>query len=168
MDTTVEMAASAAGANPGGAAGGPDLTYSFTVDQTPDQAYAAINDVRGWWSENIEGPTDELDGEFVYHNEPVHVSRIKVTELVPGRRVVWRVLENHLSFVDDQREWVGNEMVFDIARKGDATEVVFTQIGLVPDYECYSICANAWGGYIKASLRSLIATGRGAPVLRFS
>ena len=92
----------------------------------------------------------------------------KVTELVPGRRVAWLVLENHLSFVDDQREWVGNEIVFEIARTGDATEVVFTQIGLVPDYECYSICANAWGGYIKASLRSLIATGRGAPVLRFS
>ena len=155
-------------ADQGVAVASQDLTYTFTVDQTPEQAYRAINDVRGWWSENIEGPTDELDGEFVYHNEPVHVARFRVTELVPGRRVAWRVLENQLSFIDDQTEWVGNEIVFDISRKGDATEVVFTQVGLVPAYECYSICANAWGGYIKASLRSLIATGRGAPVLRFS
>ena len=79
----------------------------------------AITNVRGWWSENIEGPTDELDGEFVFHNEPVHYSRIKVTELAPGKRVAWRVLENDMSFVEDKSEWVGDEITFDIARKGD-------------------------------------------------
>jgi hypothetical protein len=146
---------------------GQDLSYTFTVDQSPEEAFQGINDVRGWWSANIEGPTDQLGGEFVFHNEPVHVARFRVTELVPGRRVAWVVLENYMSFVDDEREWVGNEIVFDIARKGEVTEVVFTQVGLVPDYECYTICANAWGGYIKASLRSLIATGKGAPVQRF-
>ena len=40
-----------------------------------------------------------------------------MTELVLGKRVVWRVLENDMSFVDDKSEWVGNEIVFDIARK---------------------------------------------------
>lgn len=151
-----------------GVATSPDLTYTFTVEQTPEQAFAAINDVRGWWSQNIEGPTDELDGEFVYDNSPVHVARFKVTELVPGRRVAWRVLENFFSFVDDQREWVGNELVFEIEPSGDTTRVTFTQFGLVPAYECYEVCKNAWGGYIKASLRSLIATGKGAPVPKAS
>src|SRR5262249_9776607 len=107
---------------------------------------------------------DQLNGEFVFHNEPVHYSRIKVTELIPGKRVAWRVLENHLDFVEDTREWTGTEIVFDIARKGDKTEVVFTHIGLVPDYECYDVCSNAWGGYVNGSLRSLIATGAGAPI----
>jgi hypothetical protein len=96
----------------------------------------------------------------------VHVSRIRVTELVPGKRVAWRVLENYMSFVEDQREWIGNETVFDIASKGDKTEVVFTQIGLTPEYECYELCRNAWSGYIKGSLRALIATGKGAPTLK--
>ena len=163
MDRTADKDVSAAGGNRGGAVTSPDFTSAFTVDQTPDEAFKAINHVRGWWSENIEGATDEL-GEFTYHNEPVHVSRIEVTELTPGRRVAWRVLENDLSFVDDKREWIGNEIVFDIATKGDETEVTFTQIGLVPDYECYEICSNAWGGYIRGSLRALIATGQGAPI----
>ena len=162
MENTTEMQA-AADKRP---ASGPDFTTSFTVDQSPEQAYAAIINVRGWWSENIEGPTDEPNGEWVYHNEPVHVARFRVTELVPGRRVAWRVLENDLSFIEDKTEWVGNEMIFDISRKGDKTEVTFTQIGLVPEYECFEICKNAWGGYINASLRSLIATGKGAPVPR--
>jgi hypothetical protein len=160
--TTLTTEASAAESDRDTALPNPHFTTSFTVDQTPEAAFKAITNVRGWWSENIEGATDEL-GEFVFHNEPIHVSRIEVTDLVPGKRVAWRVLENSMSFVDDKREWIGNEMVFGIARNGDKTEVVFTQIGLVPDYECFDICSNAWGGYIRASLRSLIATGKGAP-----
>ena len=164
MDGIAERDVSAAEDNRGGGVKSPDFTIAFTVDQTPEEAFTAINNVRGWWSENIEGATDKLNGEFIFHNEPWHYSRIKVTELVPGKRVAWRVLENHMSFVEDKSEWIGNEMVFDIAGKGGKTEVVFTQIGLVPEYECYEACSNAWGGYVRGSLRALIATGKGAPI----
>ncbi|MEX0754918.1 MAG: SRPBCC domain-containing protein [Actinomycetota bacterium] len=164
MERTAEQGVSVAGGNRDGAVKSADFTIAFTVDQTPEEAFKAINDVRGWWSANIEGPTYELNSEFIFHNEPVHYSRIEVTELVAGKRVAWRILENYMSFVEDKREWIGNEIAFDIARKGDKTEVVFTQIGLVPDYECYDVCSSAWSGYIKGSLRALIVTGMGAPI----
>lgn len=146
---------------------GEDLTFTFTVDRTPDEAFAAIVDPRGWWSENITGSPDQAGAEWVYDNQPVHLSRFEVTELVPGRRVVWHVLENRLSFVEDQTEWVGNDLVFDIERDGEATRVTFTQVGLVPAYECYEICRNAWAGYIKGSLRAFISVGKGSPVVAF-
>ncbi|MEP7019723.1 MAG: hypothetical protein ABI808_03660 [Pseudonocardiales bacterium] len=41
-----------------------DLTASITVDQTPDEAFAAMNDFRGWWSAEIDGGTAELGAEF--------------------------------------------------------------------------------------------------------
>ena len=44
-----------------------------------------------------------------------------------------------------------------------ATDVRFTHVGLVPDYECFDICSNAWGMYVGDSLRSLITTGEGKP-----
>jgi hypothetical protein len=49
------------------------------------------------------------------------------------------------------------------AKKGDKTEVLFAHVGLVPEYECYDICADAWGSYITGSLRDLISKGKGRP-----
>ena len=63
----------------------------------------------------------------------------------------------------DKSEWKGTDVVFEIAKKGDKTEVHFTHVGLVPAYECYGVCSDAWGSYITGSLRDLIATGKGQP-----
>lgn len=136
---------------------------SFTVDQTPEEVFAAINNVRGWWSDEVEGSTDKLNEVFDYHFEDVHRSKMKITELVPNKKVVWLVLENYFNFIEDKSEWVNTEITFEIVEKGDQTEVRFTHVGLVPAYECFDLCSNAWGTYINGSLHSLITTGTGRP-----
>jgi uncharacterized protein YndB with AHSA1/START domain len=140
-----------------------DFSTTFTVDQSPETVFAAINNVRGWWSENIKGSTDTLGEEYDYGFRDIHRCKIKVTALVPGKRVAWRVLENYFNFTEDETEWTNTEIFFDISRNGDKTEVRFTHQGLVPDYECYDICRDGWGTYINGSLKSLIATGKGTP-----
>jgi Activator of Hsp90 ATPase homolog 1-like protein len=142
-----------------------DQSYAaaFTVDQTPEEAFAAINNVRGWWSGNIEGKTDKLGEVFTYRYEDVHYSKQKITEMIPNRRVVWQVLDAKLNFVKDKDEWNGTKIVFDISKKDDKTEVRFTHQGLVHQFECYDACSDAWGGYVKGSLRSLITKGKGWP-----
>ncbi len=139
------------------------LTCSFTVDQTPEAVFAAITNVRGWWSGNIEGPTDELGGEFTYRYKDMHYSKQRVTALVPRERVVWQVIDSHLAFVDDKTEWTGTEIRFDIGRKGGLTEVRFEHVGLRPAHACFEQCSNAWSGYVTGSLRKLIADGTGTP-----
>lgn len=140
-----------------------NFTTSFSVTQSPEEVFAAINNVRGWWSQAIEGRTDKLGAEFTYHYQDVHRATFRITEFVPGRRVVWHVLDNFFNFIKDKNEWIGTDVVFDIARKGETTEVRFTHVGLVPAYECYDVCSNAWGSYITVSLRDLITTGKGRP-----
>ncbi len=139
------------------------FTTTFRVSQTPKEVFDAVNDVRGWWSGEIDGTSDRLGAEFTYRYRDLHRSTQRITEWVPGRKVVWRVLDGHLGFVKDKAEWKGTEIVFEIARKGDETELRFTHVGLVPAFECYGDCSGAWGFYINDSLRSLIATGQGRP-----
>lgn len=140
-----------------------NFTAAISVDQTPEEAFNAINSVRGWWSENIDGSTDKLGAEFSYRYQDAHFCKIKITELVPGKRISWHVVDNSFNFTRDKSEWKGTDIIFEISKKGDKTEVRFTHRGLVPEYECFDVCSNAWGSYINGSLRSLIATGRGKP-----
>jgi uncharacterized protein YndB with AHSA1/START domain len=140
-----------------------NYTISYTVDQSPEEVFRAINNVRGWWSGEINGPTDKLGAEFTYRYQDLHRSTQEITELVPGKKVVWRVRDAEINFVKDKAEWNGTEVVFEIARKNGKTEFRFTHVGLVPSVECYGKCAGAWGFYINESLRGLIATGKGDP-----
>ena len=140
-----------------------NLSTTILVDQTPKQVFDAINNVRGWWSEEIEGSTDKLNSEFDYHYEDVHRCKMKITELIPNKKIVWDVLENYFKFTEDKTEWTGNKIAFEITEKGNKTELRFTQVGLVPEYECYDICSDSWKNYIHNSLRSLITDGKGKP-----
>ena len=54
-------------------------------------------------------------------------------------------------------------IIFEISEKDGRTQIRLTQQGLVPEYECFEICQNAWTQYIQQSLKNLIATGKGQP-----
>ena len=140
-----------------------DYTTAFTVEQTPKQAFDAINNVRGWWSGEIEGPTDKLGDEFTYRYKDIHYSKQKLIEVVPDQKVVWLALDSYLNFAEDKTEWNGTKIIFEIASKGGKTEVRFTHQGLVPQIECFENCSSAWSFYINGSLRNLITTGKGQP-----
>jgi activator of Hsp90 ATPase-like protein len=140
-----------------------NFTTTFTVDQTPREVFLDINNVRGWWSENIEGSNGKPGDEFTYRYKDVHCCKVRLTEVIPDEKVVWLVVDNHFSFTKDKNEWKDTTITFEIAKRGDKTEVRFTHRGLVPEYECFDICSSAWGSYINGSLRNLIATGEGKP-----
>ena len=141
----------------------PDFTATLLVDQTPKQVFDAINNVRGWWSEEIEGGTNKLNDEFKYHYEDVHRCKMKIIELVPNEKVVWHVLDNYFKFTKDKNEWKDTKIIFEISQQDNKTQLRFTHLGLVPQYECYEICSDAWTNYIQNSLRNLITTGKGQP-----
>lgn len=140
-----------------------DYTSTLLVDESPKEAFKAITNIRGWWSEEIEGITDKLNEEFFYHYKDIHLSKMKLVELVPEQKVAWLVLDNSFNFIEDKSEWVGTKLIFEISKEGDKTKVKFTHEGLVPQDECFEVCNEAWTNYIQNSLRKLITTGKGEP-----
>jgi hypothetical protein len=156
-----------------------NFTTTILVNQTPTEVFNAINHVRGWWSEEIEGRTDRLNEVFNYHFEDIHRCQLKIIELVADQKVVWFVMDNYFKpgifenasphlpindrLTEDQSEWTGTSISFEITAKADKTQIRFAHIGLVPAFECFDVCSNGWTHYIRQSLFKLITTGKGEP-----
>jgi len=154
-----------------------DFTTTILVEQPPNEVFKAINNVRGWWSEEIEGPTKKLHDVFKYHFEDIHRCQLKLIEVVPDQKVVWQVMDNYfkpgifgdashklpVKAISGDAEWVNTTIHFEISEKDGKTQIRFTHKGLVPEYECFEICENGWNHYVRESLQGLITTGKGQP-----
>jgi len=137
-----------------------NLIISILISQSPLEAFEAINEVSSWWTgePGVEGNTRNIGDEFTYRYKNVHYSKQKLTELLPGKKIVWLVTESSLNFIEDKNEWTGTQISFDIFETNGQTEIRFTHHGLVPAKECYDDCCNAWGSYISGSLRNFISS----------
>ena len=140
-----------------------DFTTTILVDQTPQKVFNAITNPHAWWSEEIEGNNSTVNDVFTYHYEDVHFCKVELIEVVPNKKIVWKIVDNHFNFTKDKTEWINTKVSFEISRQGDKTQLVFTHIGLVPEYECYEACHQGWTHYIQNSLKNLIETGKGLP-----
>lgn len=134
-----------------------DFTTTILVDQTPQQAYETILDVRAWWSglhhESFEGDSSQIGDEFSFRaGNGAHYTKQKLVELVPHEKVAWLVTEADLSFVDKTDEWEGTQISFEISPGQEKTKITFTHKGLVPGFQCYEACAPAWTQYVQERL----------------
>jgi hypothetical protein len=93
-----------------------DFTTTLLVDQNPKEVFRAVNNVRGWWSEEIEGGT-ENSMMIIYHFEDIHQCKMKLIEVVPDKKVVWLVLDNYFKFTKDKTEWKGTKVIFEISQR---------------------------------------------------
>lgn len=142
-----------------------DLKITYLVDQSPEVVFDAVNNVTGWWIKNIDGNSQNLNDEFAVQFWDVHYSKQKLVEVIPGKKVVWLVIDSQLNFLTDKSEWTGTKIIFEVAKEGNQTRVTFIHEGLHPEIECYKDCSNAWSGYINNSLHNLITTGEGNPTV---
>jgi hypothetical protein len=141
-----------------------NFSTTILVDNSKEEVFNAINDVRSWWQGEVEGNTAALNDEFSYSVPGIHFSKQKIIEFIPNEKIQWLITDSKLSFVKDQTEWTGTKIVFEISEVNNKTQVRFSHLGLVPEFECYGDCSNAWGKLIEESLLSLITTGKGVNV----
>ena len=142
-----------------------NFTTTLIVDQTPEEVFNVVRNVRGWWSgyysEEFEGNTEKLNDEFSFRaGGGAHYSRQKLIVVIPNKKIVWLVTDSKLDFLEKKDEWTGTKVSFDISTKGNKTELAFTHEGLTPEIECYNSCAPAWSQYLQNKLLPLITKGK--------
>ncbi|WP_262511246.1 SRPBCC domain-containing protein [Mucilaginibacter terrenus] len=71
-----------------------------------------------------------------------------MVELVPVSRITWEVTESRLTFVEQESEWTGTKICFEISEQGNKSVVKFTHLGLIPAVQCYNECSRGWRQYL--------------------
>lgn len=134
----------------------------INVSISATEAIEGIINVSGWWTENLEGATQNPGDVFTVRFGETFVT-FKVMEVVPGKKIVWQAIDCYLQWLNDKTEWKGTKIRWDISSENNQTEVSFTHVGLVPAIECYTDCEKGWNFYIKESLFKLLTEHRGMP-----
>jgi len=139
-----------------------DYHCSITVAVTAREAEKKINQVSAWWAKNMDGKAEKLDDQFTVRFGETFV-KFRISEYIPGKKVVWLVTDCLLHWQNDKTEWTNTQAIWELSENKGTTQINFTHQGLVPEVECYSNCVKGWDQHIKGSLHTFLAGGMGQP-----
>ena len=135
---------------------------AITVNASAAETMKKISQVNLWWAKKFTGSAEKLNDKFSVHFGETFVD-FKVSEMVPDKKVVWKVTDCNLHWINEKKEWKGTEVVFELSPANKKTKIDFTHVGLVPGVECYESCEFGWSGHLTTGLEDLINKGKGQP-----
>ena len=130
-------------------------TYSVAIKvaKSSNEVFNLLIDLTKWWPEEFIGENINLNSVFILKTEEGHYSKNKVIEYIPNEKVVWIVTESRRK--EDDFDWTGTEMIFEIKPKNLYTEIIFTYDGVVLKNEIQRL-AQICDFVIKERLYNLI------------
>ena len=138
-----------------------NFSCSISAKMSAGEAIKKISNVPDWWGITFTGSAEKQNDTFTVKMGGDSFFNFTVTELIPGKRVVWLVTDCNMPWYADKKEWAGNRLIFDLQENNGETELAFTHEGLTPDVECYKDCEPGWTHWIKTSLFSYFTMGKG-------
>lgn len=138
-----------------------NFSYSVSAKISAAEAISKISNITGWWAVTLDGTAQQQGDTFVIRMGDEAFFNCTVSELAPGKRLVWAIADSYMPWFADKKEWSNTNMVFDVKEQGGVTEIIFTHEGLTPAIECYKDCEEGWTHWIGTSLKSYLETGVG-------
>jgi hypothetical protein len=139
-----------------------DYTATILVKATPDEAIYRISRVPDWWTKGFTGASEKPGDTFTVRWGETFVD-FRLSEVTPGKRIVWQVTDCNLPFVQNKKEWNNTRVVWEVSTKDGLTSVRMTHVGLNPEHQCYENCEKGWDFFVKASLLQLLTENKGMP-----
>ena len=113
-----------------------DFTSSISAKISANEAIKKISNVPEWWGITFTGNSKNQNDTFTVKMGGDSFFNFTITELIPGKRVVWLVTDCNMPWYSDKKEWANTRLIFDLQENNGVTELKFTHEGLTPDVEC--------------------------------
>lgn len=141
-----------------------NYSKELNVNATPNMVYKAItSEIDSWWTIH-SNKADKLGSILTVRFGETTIKEMIVTELIEDKKLTWKVTKAHIDIKEltAKDEWVGTEIKWSISNAGSGSKILFTHIGLTPQFECYDACEGGWN-YFLDSLKSYLNNGKGTP-----
>lgn len=139
-----------------------DIIHRIGIKAPVAKVYTALattEGIAGWWTKETTGtsqPGNAIDVAFLTPaGKKIGGMTMEVVALQRDRRVHWR-------FKDGPPEWIGTDVLFDLAEADGQTIVAFGHRNWPEAPDFMSHCSMKWATFLL-SLRELVETGVGRP-----
>jgi uncharacterized protein YndB with AHSA1/START domain len=137
----------------------PDITHLARIHASPERVYQALTTaegIRNWWTRDaILDSRIGGAGEFGFFEHKI-VTRVRIDELKPPARVVWRTTSPTAP------GWQGTTIAFDLLLEDSATLISLEHRGFEQADEGYRRTKTGWAQYLL-SLHRYLEAGKGRP-----
>ena len=90
--------------------------------------------------------SEDADDVFTVRFKNGDMYKVKVSEMIPTKKIIWEVIDSYQGWHNDHTEWVGTKIIWEVLPKTESIEVKMTHEGLVPNL---SVLINVvWDGII--------------------
>ena len=135
----------------------PDVLHLLMTHAPRERVYEAIataEGVRNWFSRDADlESTVGGSGEIRFANGQ-RITRIKIEQLEPAERVVWKVVSAAMP------TWADTHIEFRMAAADDGTMLRFAHRGFADTDDFFAMSATAWANFL-ISLKLYAETGEG-------
>jgi uncharacterized protein YndB with AHSA1/START domain len=119
-----------------------DILHRITINAATDRVFDALTVSEGlqsWWTQDSHA-TPEVGSVAVFKFlQGTIVFRMRVEELVPGKRVAW-------SCLGDPQEWEGTQLTWELESTiNGGTDLRFAHRGWASTEGEYPRCNTTWG-----------------------
>lgn len=135
-----------------------DILHRVIIETSPEKLYEALTQASGlsaWWTRAEMTAQVGSVARFRFGPDGEHKVDMKITELVPYRKVVWKCVAG---------PWVHTtEFCFDVMPHARGAVLQFANRGWAEASEFFMHCNCKWGFFLGVSLKSYLETGLGRP-----
>jgi uncharacterized protein YndB with AHSA1/START domain len=128
----------------------PDILHDFVIRRPPDVVFTGIAEPSGldqWWTSRSRG-RPAVGEEYELWFGPDYDWRAVVIEMIPDRRLVWRI-------ATAMPDWVGTVVGFDLATSALGTDVQFRHEGWAEASGHFRTSSYCWAMYLRILARHL-------------